>query len=92
MAHAQGVQAPVTAAVPTAPTAPTITPTTAPITATTVPIAQAAGQMTTMQVAGQTPTATAAQQTALTAPAQAATELLLLMLQLKVSYKVYNKK
>ena len=69
-----GVQAPVAAAVPTAPTAPTIAPTTAPVaTTTTVPTAQAAGQMTAMQVAGQTPTATAAQQTALTAPAQAAT-------------------
>ena len=70
----QGVQAPVTAAVPTAPTAPTITAAAAPTaTATTMPTAQTAGQMTAMQVAGQTPTATAAQQTSLTAPAQAAT-------------------
>ena len=70
----QGVQSPVAAAVPTAPTAPTITAAAAPTaTATTMPTAQAAGQMTAMQVAGQTPTATAAQQTSLTAPAQAAT-------------------
>src|SRR5210317_192946 len=64
----QGVQAPVTAAAPTAVTAPTI----AAATTTTAPTAQAAAQMTAAQVAGVTPTATAAQGT-LTAPAQAAT-------------------
>jgi hypothetical protein len=61
------------AAVPTAPTAPTIAaPSTVTGTSVTGPATQAASQFTAAQVAGTTPTVTAAQMSGLTAPATAA--------------------
>ena len=67
-----GVTGTLAAAVPTAPTAPTIaTPTAVTGTSAVAPTAQAAAQMTPATVAGQTPTMTAAQGT-VSAPMQAA--------------------
>jgi len=68
-----GLTSSLQAALPTAPTAPTIAaPSTVTGTSVTGPATQAASQFTAAQVAGTTPTVTAAQMSGLTAPATAA--------------------
>ena len=68
-----GLTSSLQAALPTAPTAPTIAaPGTVTGTSVTGPATQAASQFTAAQVAGTTPTVTAAQMSGLTAPATAA--------------------
>ena len=68
-----GLTSSLQAALPTAPTAPTIAaPGTVTGTSVTGPTTQAASQFTAAQVAGTTPTVTAAQMSGLTAPATAA--------------------
>ena len=68
-----GLTSSLQAAVPTAPTTPTIAaPGTVTGTSVTGPATQAASQFTAAQVAGTTPTVTAAQMSGLTAPATAA--------------------